>query len=195
MSVFATRVPGVTCAVLKTWKWFWNCELLQLPSLSVRVLKPNSWTYYFVKIAEQDWPIINCLSCKWIEKIVRKNISNQLYGTCNTFSLKYFTVFCTVACKIFIEPPPDTQRTERQGERGTWVDMGCYLLQATPSLLVTSPTFPPPPHRASVAPACGYVIRIRGPKGPPPSPSHLGQFFCSLARSRGWPLFWRLWVW
>jgi hypothetical protein len=27
-------------------------------------------------------------------------------------------VFCTIACKIVIKPPLDTQRTERQGERG-----------------------------------------------------------------------------
>jgi hypothetical protein len=26
--------------------------------------------------------------------------------------------------QIFIEPPPDTQRTERQGERGIWVEPG-----------------------------------------------------------------------
>ncbi len=32
-----------------------NCELLQLPSLSVRVLKPNSWTYYFVKISQHNF--------------------------------------------------------------------------------------------------------------------------------------------
>ncbi len=31
----------------------------------------------------------------------------------------YLRVFCTATCEVFIEPPPDTQRTERQGERGT----------------------------------------------------------------------------
>jgi hypothetical protein len=30
--------------------------------------------------------------------------------------------------QIFIEPPPDTQRTERQGEREIWVVVCCYLL-------------------------------------------------------------------
>jgi hypothetical protein len=29
--------------------------------------------------------------------------------------------------RIFIEPPPDTQQTERQGERGIWVVV-CYFL-------------------------------------------------------------------
>jgi hypothetical protein len=51
-------------------------------------------------------------------------------------------MFCTAECETFIEPPPDTQRTERQGERGIWVAMGCYLLQATP--FSTSPTSPLP---------------------------------------------------
>ncbi len=41
------------------------------------------------------------------------------------------SVFCTATCKIFIEPPPDTHRTERQGERGIWVAMGCYLHSVT----------------------------------------------------------------
>jgi hypothetical protein len=31
-----------------------------------------------------------------------------------------YAVFCTAMCKFFIKPPPDTQRTERQGERGIW---------------------------------------------------------------------------
>ncbi len=35
-------------------------------------------------------------------------------------------------CEFFIEPPPDTQRTERQGERGIWVVVCCYLLWAAP---------------------------------------------------------------
>jgi hypothetical protein len=43
-----------------------------------------------------------------------------------------------IGCK----PPPDTQRTERRGERGIQVAMGCYLLQDTP--LSSSPTVPTP---------------------------------------------------
>jgi hypothetical protein len=42
---------------------------------------------------------------------------------------------------FFIEPPPDTQRKERQGERGMWVATSCYLSHATPPLPP-----PPPPH-------------------------------------------------
>ncbi len=37
-------------------------------------------------------------------------------------------LFCTAMCEFFIEPPPDTQGTERQGERGIWVAVCCYLL-------------------------------------------------------------------
>ncbi len=44
-----------------------------------------------------------------IEDLVRKGGSKEEKG---------LKLFCTVACKIFIEPPPDTQRTERQGGRG-----------------------------------------------------------------------------
>ncbi len=49
-------------------------------------------------------------------------------------------VFCTVMCEFFIEPPPDTQQTERQGERGLWVVV--VLLSVGSSLL---PPRPPPP--------------------------------------------------
>ncbi len=57
---------------------------------------------------------------------------------------------CTALLKaeFFIEPPPDTQRKERQGERGTGVAKSCYLSHASPPL----PPPPPPSHRASVAP-------------------------------------------
>jgi hypothetical protein len=55
---------------------------------------------------------------------------------------------CTALLKaeFFIEPPPDTQRVRRRGERGIGVAMGCYLSHVSPS-----PPFPSPPHRASVA--------------------------------------------
>jgi hypothetical protein len=76
--------------------------------------------------------------------------------------------FCTAKCKIFIKPPPDTQRTERQGERGIWVAMGCYLLQVTPP---PPPPPPPSPKLCVCRTTCGHVIRIRGLKeSPPPSP-------------------------
>ncbi len=47
-------------------------------------------------------------------------------------------VFCTATYKFFIEPPPDTQRTERQGKRVIWVVVCCYLLWATPPPLSTT---------------------------------------------------------
>ena len=53
---------------------------------------------------------------------------------------------------FFIEPPPDTQRKERQGKRGLWVAMSCYLSHASPPL-----PLPPPPHRASVAPSAATL--------------------------------------
>ncbi len=105
-------------------------------------------------------------------------------------------LFCTATCEIFIEPPPDTQRTERQGERGIWVAMGCYLLHVTP--LPPPPPSPLPSLRVCRT-ACGHVIRIRGLRESPPPlrtpPIGLWRGFGNLAQSRGWPLFWRLWVW
>jgi hypothetical protein len=71
--------------------------------------------------------------------------------------------------QTFIEPPPDTQRTERQGERGIWVAMGCYLLHVTPSL---SPHLPPPPHCASVAPPAAMLSGLEGWRRAPPPPPH-----------------------
>ena len=52
---------------------------------------------------------------------------------------------------FFIEPPPDTQRKERQGKRGLGVAMSCYLSHASPPLPL------PPPHCASVAPSAATL--------------------------------------
>ncbi len=65
---------------------------------------------------------------------------------------------CTALLKaeFFIEPPPDTQRIRRRGERGIGVAMGCYLSHVSPS-----PPFPfPPPTSRVCRAACGFVIRI-----------------------------------
>jgi hypothetical protein len=69
--------------------------------------------------------------------------------------------------EFFIEPPPDTQRTERQGERGIWVAMSCYLPHVAPPhpLLL-----PPSPHRASVAPPAATLSGLAGGGRPPPLP-------------------------
>ncbi len=78
-------------------------------------------------------------------------------------------LFCTATCEIFIEPPPETQRTERQGERGMWVAIGCYLLHVTPLP-------PPPPSPLPTLRVCrtasGHVIQIRGLRESPPPPTH-----------------------
>ncbi len=76
--------------------------------------------------------------------------------------------------QIFIKPPPDTQRTERQGERGIWVARGCYLLQATPLS-----TFPPPlsPHCGSVAPPAAML-------SPPPPHQIMDRFWQPCQKSR-----------
>jgi hypothetical protein len=54
-----------------------------------------------------------------------------------------FQTFCTalLTAELFIEPPPDTQRTRRRGERGTGVAKGSYLF-------LTSLSLPPSPHTA-----------------------------------------------
>ncbi len=76
---------------------------------------------------------------------------------------KFFLGHCTAlrSAEFFIEPPPDTQRKRRRGERGMGVAMGCYLSHASPS----PPS--PLPHRASVAPPHSgtEVILVReGPR-------------------------------
>ncbi len=76
------------------------------------------------------------------------------------------TVLHCYVRNFFIEPPPDTQRKERQGEWGIWVAMSCYLLHATPFPLPTSPL--PTPRICRTA--CGHVIRISWRETSPPSP-------------------------
>jgi hypothetical protein len=80
---------------------------------------------------------------------------------------------CTalLEAEFFIEPPPDTQRIRRRGERGTGVAMGCYLSHVSPS----APS--PPPHRSSVAPPAATLSGLAEgrllplPTQPPP-PAH-----------------------
>ena len=91
---------------------------------------------------------------------------------------------CTALLKaeFFIEPPPDTQRKERQGERGIGVAMSCYLSHANP------PLPPPPPHRASVAPPAATLSglaegRLLPPLTHVPPIAELGQFSASSAKS------------
>ncbi len=86
---------------------------------------------------------------------------------------------------FFIEPPLDTQRKERQGERGMWIAMSCYLPHATHPL-------PSPPHTT-----CGHVIRISWretpPPSPPPYPSTPRCWKLAISgdhrQKRGWPPF------
>jgi len=51
-------------------------------------------------------------------------------------------------CEFFIEPPPDTQQTERQGERDIWIAV-CDI-SYLPS---------PPPTLRAISPACGCVYQ------------------------------------
>ncbi len=67
---------------------------------------------------------------------------NSLRGTIHFFI--FILVLHYQMQNFFIEPPPDAQRKERQGERGMWVAMSCYLSHATPPL-------PPPPHTAHLS--------------------------------------------
>ncbi len=75
-------------------------------------------------------------------------------------------VYGTAKSRIFIEPPPDTQRRRRRGERGIGVARGSYLLLARVS---PSPLFPP--HTARLLHCLGlrYQDWLRGgPPSPPP---------------------------
>ena len=97
---------------------------------------------------------------------------------------------CTALPKaeFFIEPPLDTQRKERQGERGMWVAMSCYLPHATPPF----PSPPPPPRICHTA--CCHVIRISWRETPPPPHPRtphcwIGTVFSVLGQKRGWPPF------
>ncbi len=90
---------------------------------------------------------------------------------------------CTALLKaeFFIEPPPDTQPKERQGERGTGVAMSCYLSHANP------PLPPPPPHRASVAPPAATLSGLaEGRLLPPPPSTHTPPMrnLCDFQRPR-----------
>ncbi len=91
---------------------------------------------------------------------------------------------------FFIEPPPDTQRKEKQGERGIWVAISCYLLHATPPPLLQ---LPPSPHRASVAPPAATLSGLAEGRLLPPPPTHspcrILAISGDLGQSRGRPLF------
>jgi hypothetical protein len=64
---------------------------------------------------------------------------------------------CTALLKaeFFIEPPPDTQRRRRRGERGIGVAKSSYLF-----LTSLSPLPPSPPTLRAYYTAWGCVIRI-----------------------------------
>ncbi len=74
---------------------------------------------------------------------------------------------CTALLKaeLFIEPPPDTQRIRRRGERGTGVARSSYLF-----LTSLSPLLPPPTSRVCCT-AWGCLIRISWEEATPPSHS------------------------
>ena len=82
------------------------------------------------------------------------------------WSLKWSEHVCTALPRVefVIEPPPDTQRERRRGERGMRVTKGSYLLLN--NLPLPSPSPPPYTLRACCV-AWGCVIRTY----PPPSHS------------------------
>jgi hypothetical protein len=91
----------------------------------------------------------------------------------------HLMLFCTATCEIFIEPPPDTQWTERKEKEEYGVAMGCYLLHVT-SLPLPPP--PPSPYCASVAPPAAILSGLEGlgraPPTLPPSEDH-GQIMAT----------------
>ena len=80
-----------------------------------------------------------------------------------------FNCMALLKAEFFIEPPPDTQRKRRRGERGIGVAMDCHLSHASPS-----PPSPSPPHRTSVAPPAATLSGLAEgrllPLTAPPSP-------------------------
>ncbi len=108
------------------------------------------------------------------EKNLKLKISCQT--PINGADILYSVILHWCVRKFFIEPPPDTQRKERQGERGIWVAMSCYLFQATPP---TSPS----PHRASVAPPAATLSGLAEGRPPPPTYSPL-LFLISFQQPR-----------
>ncbi len=104
---------------------------------------------------------------------------------------KRWTLFGSITCKIFHRTPAGYTADRKKWRKG---NMSCLVL-----LSAVSKPLSPPPSRAPVSPACGCVIRIRRTRESPPpplcTPVSSGAIFNSLARSWGWPLIWRLWVW
>ncbi len=98
-------------------------------------------------------------------------------------------------CKFFIEPPPDTQRKERQGtkqgERERKRNMGCCALLS----VAHSPPPPPPPlphlARHFTCPWPGLSGLEGQGRAPPPYPSPFWTIWGCSGRSRGWPLILR----
>jgi hypothetical protein len=67
-------------------------------------------------------------------------------------------------CEFFIKPPPDTQRTERQGEREIWIAVCAISFEQPPSL-------PNPPHPAGHPfhlPVTVFIRIRRTRESPPP---------------------------
>jgi hypothetical protein len=79
---------------------------------------------------------------------------------------------------------------EKEGWKGK---LHVYEVQSVTRTCLPLPLSPSPPRcdKGSSWLACPTSSL---PRTPPP-PYHLGQTFWNLARSRGWPLIWRLWVW
>jgi hypothetical protein len=79
------------------------------------------------------------------------------------FQLKLFAL-CTALpeAEFFIEPPPDTQRRRRRGERGIGVTRDSYLL-----LTSLSPLPLPSPHHAPAA-LPGAALSGLAERRPPP---------------------------
>ncbi len=140
-------------------------------------------------------PMFLCCKCGWklwnktLWKSQNGAISRILNGLYVPEPFRILEMAPVLHCQMqnfFIEPPPDTQRKERQGERGMWVAVSCHA--------PCHPSSPPsPPHRASGAPPAATLSVLAEGRLLPPLPSlpphprtpiaELGQFSASSAKS------------
>ncbi len=91
-------------------------------------------------------------------------IGGPTVGICINSSQKHECCTALPEAEFFIEPPPDTQRRRRRGERGIGVTRGSYLL-----LTSLSPLPLPPPHHAPAA-LPGAALSGLAERRPPLSP-------------------------